>query len=584
MNITNATHENLTPILKDIDQMLSDGDSAHYADAQTVLEKMNYVLEITEELGDYRRFTHALGLNAWANSHLRNHELALITACETLRLSRAYKLKKVEIRAIGTAANVFRFCGLNRESERLYRMMREQSQTITDGKLRSLSINNHTMSRYDLGQTSNLVEDLLEALDALPEDTNYFPQTRTMILTNIALVLTRVWGKHEEAISYAVRALNQAHDAGLYAQVAATHHTMADIYMLMGDVTAAENCCIQAAEYIVDDVSLNSVNGLLIMGRIRVAQGRDIEALEMWENAYNAAVRNNMLHFAIRSLEKIKELHERVEDLDMAIETYRRLTEDIVKYQRQHEDLRLTILALIFADNKSEIESRTQLSMQWQVILDRLSHEFRTPLTVIQSSSDLIEDYGERMSTDKRQKHLQGITAQVKALTLILENISRLFNNMSLAASTGGVYSLNTLTVLAIGHLERDGLPSHRVEISGSNEAMAKVMPNKHIEDILYQLLSNALRYSSDVVTLNIFSHEHAVVLTVADSGIGIPEDEQRIVFEPLVRGSNQHLPTGGGLGLAIVSKIVLELGGVINLVSNTNQGTTITVRLPYIG
>jgi len=99
----------------------------------------------------------------------------------------------------------------------------------------------------------------------------------------------------------------------------------------------------------------------------------------------------------------------------------------------------------------------------------------------------------------------------------------------------------------------------------------------------VYNLLDNALKFSSpgDTLELRAFEDGQMIVVEVADTGPGIPEDEQPHVWEELYRGDGGHGIPGSGLGLALVRAIMDRHNGSASLRSKLNQGTVFTLRLP---
>jgi signal transduction histidine kinase len=116
----------------------------------------------------------------------------------------------------------------------------------------------------------------------------------------------------------------------------------------------------------------------------------------------------------------------------------------------------------------------------------------------------------------------------------------------------------------------------------------AMVLGDEHqLERLLLNLVSNAVKFTPPggrvLVSCSISSS--SVILSVADTGIGIPADEQEAVFGRFFRGAEatQEVIPGTGLGLAIVQAIVEHLGGTLTLHSAAGQGTTVRVRLPSL-
>lgn len=212
------------------------------------------------------------------------------------------------------------------------------------------------------------------------------------------------------------------------------------------------------------------------------------------------------------------------------------------------------------------------------------SHEFRTPLSTILSSAELLEYYRHQWPLEKQNKHLKRIQSSVKHMTQLLND------------------------VLIIGRAEADQLEFYPTsmdiiqfcqefleEIQLSNRSEQSIIFNsectisiveldeKLLRQILTNLLSNAIKYSPDdgVIHFNLICHPEEVKFSVQDQGIGIPESDKIHLFDSFHRGTNVSNIPGTGLGLAIVKKCVDVYGGTISVETEVGFGTTFFVTLP---
>ena len=212
------------------------------------------------------------------------------------------------------------------------------------------------------------------------------------------------------------------------------------------------------------------------------------------------------------------------------------------------------------------------------------SHEFRTPLTVVLTSVELIEDYATTAQQGQRLKHVQRIRGAVTNLNNILEEF------------------------LSVGCIEEGKVETHPVNLDLANlvaETTADVQallktgqrinwqvqcPNSLwldaslLRKILVNLLSNALKYSDEgaVVTVAATCNDHQLILVVQDPGVGISEEDQAHLFERFFRARSVSTIQGTGLGLYIIARYLELMGGTIALHSVLAQGTTVTLTLPY--
>lgn len=211
------------------------------------------------------------------------------------------------------------------------------------------------------------------------------------------------------------------------------------------------------------------------------------------------------------------------------------------------------------------------------------SHEFRTPLTTILSSAELIEHYGDRCSSEKKQKFLQKIKTAAKHMTSLLNDV--LLINKTDAGKAAFKPQLSNLTTFCNDIIEELQITTAEHQLIMSSQLTNATIPidRKLMRHILTNLLSNAINYSPSGgdITISLTQHEDEIELQVKDSGIGIPEASRATLFESFVRGSNVGTISGTGLGLAIVKKSVDLHQGRIDCHSIVDEGTTFIIRLP---
>jgi PAS domain S-box-containing protein len=242
--------------------------------------------------------------------------------------------------------------------------------------------------------------------------------------------------------------------------------------------------------------------------------------------------------------------------------------------QLEHRSVELT-QALAAEQELGELKSR---------FVAMASHEFRTPLTAVLTSATLVEKYPAAEQQPQRQRHLDRIRASVKHLTDILEEF------------------------LSVGKIEEGKIEAHPAQLAVPallREAVVEVQglrkPGQHIElstdgpetvwldasllrKVLVNLLSNALKYSAEntTVRLSATGRPGRLTLRVQDQGVGIAPEDQEHLFERFYRARNAANTPGTGLGLYIIAKYLELMGGTIELHSELNVGTTVTITLPY--
>jgi signal transduction histidine kinase len=128
--------------------------------------------------------------------------------------------------------------------------------------------------------------------------------------------------------------------------------------------------------------------------------------------------------------------------------------------------------------------------------------------------------------------------------------------------------------------LLKDG---QHIEYPDNIDAIFIDFDEKILALILTNLINNAIKYSSEntAIVLTAVQQKEQLIITIKDEGIGIPEDEQKHIFNRYFRAANALLNQGTGIGLNIVKTHLENLGGTINFTSKHNVGSTFTITLP---
>ncbi len=209
------------------------------------------------------------------------------------------------------------------------------------------------------------------------------------------------------------------------------------------------------------------------------------------------------------------------------------------------------------------------------------SHEFRTPLTAIQSAASLIEKYDDKDGQEKREKHTQRIKAAVGNLTDILEeflSVGKLEEGKVVTNVSN--FDLNELIEDCIIDLRSTLKSGQTIDYQhiGSNELS---LDKSLLRKIIINLCSNAIKFSpaNSIIDLNTEINGTSFLLKVNDNGIGISEEDKKHLFDRFFRGKNVTNIQGTGLGLHIVARYVDLLKGKIMLKSDLNKGTEFAIE-----
>lgn len=280
----------------------------------------------------------------------------------------------------------------------------------------------------------------------------------------------------------------------------------------------------------------------------------------------------------------IKELNSELEE-KIRIRT-RELQESVENLKHLNLDLEEEISRRKEAERKIKdaLQKEKELNELKTKFLSLVSHEFKTPLSGILTSATLAEKYTKEEQQEKREKHLLTIRNKVHYLNNILNDflsIERLdsgrgqykFSNFGLKRLINEVVYNANITL-------KDG---QEIIYPKEVEDVELFMDEKILELILSNLLGNAIKYSPEN-TLIKFSLEldgEFINFKVEDQGRGIPEKDQKHIFERYFRAENALLDQGTGIGLNIAKTHLENLGGSISFHSEENRGTTFRVKVP---
>lgn len=233
---------------------------------------------------------------------------------------------------------------------------------------------------------------------------------------------------------------------------------------------------------------------------------------------------------------------------------------------------------------KESLRKERELNELKTKFLSMVSHEFKTPLSGILTSATLAGKYTKEDQQEKREKHLKTIKAKVKYLDNILSD----FLSIERLETGKTVYKFSTFPLSKVVNeviydanmLLKDG---QHIEYPQHIDDIVLEFDEKILELILTNLINNAIKYSSEgsSIDVSVKTRGNTLSLTVTDEGMGIPESEQKYVFNRYFRAENALLNSGTGIGLNIVKSHLENLGGTVSFTSVEGQGSTFTVTLP---
>jgi len=239
---------------------------------------------------------------------------------------------------------------------------------------------------------------------------------------------------------------------------------------------------------------------------------------------------------------------------------------------------------------KAEGEARVALGQERELVrlksnfVSMVSHEFRTPLGVIQTSSDLLDRYHDRLSAEKRMAQLQSVRRAVRRMDELMEQVLLLarFDHQNVRPRLA-LLSPVKLARRCVADVLSATEARCPIELESDPPEFEAGLDESLFCQALTNLLNNAVKYSppGSPVSLALRTSGASFEVEVSDVGRGIPEGDQSRLFAGFYRGSNSDGIPGTGLGLVIVQRCVEGLGGSVSLRSRVGEGTVVQLRLP---
>lgn len=249
-------------------------------------------------------------------------------------------------------------------------------------------------------------------------------------------------------------------------------------------------------------------------------------------------------------------------------------------------DYKQEIVKRVEAENKIKLalKKEQELSNLKTKFLTLVSHEFKTPLSGILTSTMLLNKYQLKSEQNRRAKHIKTIESKVHYLNNILNDflsVERLdASQVSYKISEFNLSKIINEVVYNTNMLLKSG---QKINIPQNTDNFILEQDEIILELILSNLMYNAVKYSPEnsTIDLEIIKNGKNIQIKIIDQGIGIPINDQKYIFNRYFRAENALNTQGTGIGLSIVKAHVENLGGTIRFKSKEHKGSVFTLKLP---
>ncbi|MFZ5948032.1 MAG: PAS domain S-box protein [Stygiobacter sp.] len=225
------------------------------------------------------------------------------------------------------------------------------------------------------------------------------------------------------------------------------------------------------------------------------------------------------------------------------------------------------------------------------VFLANMSHEIRTPMNAIIGFSDMLYS---SITDEKNKKRVEAIRSSGKALLTLINDILDLSKveagKLTLAPEPINVVKLaEEVEVMFLQKISQKHL-NFMIEMESDIPSLL-LLDGLRLRQVMFNLIGNAIKFTEAGHVILIFDkkvkNENTIdlIISIEDTGIGIPEDEHKIIFEPFTQQKEQSVAKygGTGLGLAISKRLIEMMGGEIKLKSEVGKGSTFTIFIPSV-
>ncbi len=232
---------------------------------------------------------------------------------------------------------------------------------------------------------------------------------------------------------------------------------------------------------------------------------------------------------------------------------------------------------------KFALEKEKELNQLKSRFISTVSHEFRTPLAGISSSSELLQRYDDKWNITRKKMYFQQIKEAVRHMTLMLDEVSFIGKDESgRILFNPSVFNFEEFLLQLINEISSFYSFKNKINFINKSNLGKVVMDKTLVRHIITNVLSNAVKYGKEKdVDLIIDKKDQKAHIFIKDYGIGIPKEDLKHIFEPFHRSENVQEIQGSGLGMSIVKRCIDAHNAEIDIKSDINKGTLVSIIMP---
>lgn len=249
------------------------------------------------------------------------------------------------------------------------------------------------------------------------------------------------------------------------------------------------------------------------------------------------------------------------------------------KLNRRNYPSRYSTIVNIVNMISEELSSIENLKVS---LMSNISHELKTPVSVISNYAAILQD--NNLSDEKKTEYAKAIADSSKKMSELITNILKL-NQLENQNIPTDMKSFDLTEQLCENLLNFEEIWENKnIEVNTDLQENVFVKSDMQLLSIVWNnLLSNAFKFTPENgnITVTLTETRKHAVITISDSGCGIPEDQKELIFEKFYQCDDSRATDGNGLGLALVKRIINITNSFIYVESKLNEGTTFTVKIP---